>query len=191
MEPKKQLMLPVSVASPTDIARLLRESEQLDDFFRQSEIRQSGEPSVAIPQISKLMDQLIATNQLNVLQKNDRQLILETLLKMNETAPVLHISFSVDPPGSHIQKIVSWLRTHIDPHVLVTIGLQPNIGAGCVVRTTNKLFDMSLREFFTNKRQFFVEKLHIAIADPSVLAAEQAGTVPEGAQQEVQVGVTS
>lgn len=193
MEPSTTLALPESVISPTDIARLVREIESLDDFFRQAEIRQGGAPSTNIPQISKLMDQLIASNQLNLLQKNDRDLVVQVLTTMNTTAPVLHISFSVDPPGSHVQKIVSWLRTHVDPHVLVTVGLQPNIGAGCVIRTTNKLFDMSLREFFAGKRQFFVEKLHEAIADPSVLATEQTSVAIATAapQQNVQTGVAS
>lgn len=166
MEPSRQFVVPVSVVSPTDVARLKREIESIDDFFRQSEIRAGGEPTGQMPQMSKLMDQLIVANQLNLLQESDRQWIVDCLVELDASAPVLHISFSVDPPGSHVQKIVSWLRENIDAGVLVTVGLQPNIGAGCVVRTTNKIFDMSLREFFASKRGFFVEKLHDAIVDP-------------------------
>ncbi len=166
MEPNRQFVVPVSVVSPTDVARLKREIESVDEFFRQSEIRAGGEPSAHMPQMSKLMDQLIAANQLNLLQEEDRQWIVDSLVQLDASAPVLHISFSVDPPGSHVRKIVSWLRENVDPGVLVTVGLQPNIGAGCVVRTTNKIFDMSLREFFASKRSFFVKKLHDAISDP-------------------------
>ena len=178
MEPNRQFVLPVSVVSPTDIARLLREIDSIDNFFRQNEIRAGGQPTGQMPQVSKLMDQVIASNQLNLLQEQDRQWIVSSFQEMNEAAPVLHISFSVDPPGSHVQKIVAWLRENIEPSALVTVGLQPNIGAGCVVRTTNKIFDMSLREFFASKRGFFVEKLHQAIADPSVLTAEAAANQP-------------
>lgn len=188
MEPSRQFVLPVSVISPTDIARLLREIESIDDFFRQATIREGGEPTGVMPQTSKLMDQVISSNELNLLQVEDRAGIVVSLDAMSKSAPVLHISFSVDPPGSHVQKIVSWLRSNIDATTLVTVGLQPNIGAGCVVRTTNRIFDMSLRDFFARKRQFFVDKLHIAIADPSVLEAEQqaASQLPRP-QQGIQV----
>ncbi len=86
--------------------------------------------------------------------------------ELHQSAPILHISFSVDPPGAYVQKIVAWLRVNIHKYALITVGLQPNIGAGCIVRTTNKLFDFSLREFFAEKRGFFIEKLHAAVADP-------------------------
>lgn len=168
------LQLPVSIISPTDIARLLREIESIDDFFRQSKIRGGGSSSVdSMPQASKLMSQLSNDNQLNLLQETDRDRVVGTLKSLQDSAPVLHISFSVDPPGSHVQKIVAWLRSNIDEHTLVTVGLQPNIGAGCVVRTTNKLFDFSLREFFASKRQFFIEKMHQSLADPDLLEAER------------------
>ena len=187
MEPNRQFILPVSVVSPTDIARLLREIESVDDFFRQTEIRAGGEPTGQMPQVSKLMDQVVSSNKLNLLQEQDRSWIESSLKATSQSAPVLHISFSVDPPGSHVQKIVQWLRENVEPSALVTVGLQPNIGAGCVVRTTNKIFDMSLREFFSSKREFFVEKLHQVIADPALAGAEAVESLPEPQQQGVPV----
>lgn len=158
-------VLPSSIVSPTDVARLNREIEAVDNFFRDAQIRQAGTPNV-MPRLSKLMDQLVSNNKLNLLQEADRAKIVSTLGSLYESAPVMHISFSVDPPGPYVQKIVSWLRRNIHPQVLVTVGLQPNIGAGCVVRTTNKLFDLSLREYFSQKRDFFIKKLHDSISDP-------------------------
>ena len=161
---QRTVALPVGIVSPTDIARLTREIESIDAFFQEQAIR-SGGTTNAMPRLSKLMDQLASENQMNLLEAQDRVVILEVLQKLHSNAPVLHISFSVDPPGAYVQKIVAWLRANIDQHILVTVGLQPNIGAGCVVRTTNKLFDFSLREYFTQKREFFIQKLHIAISD--------------------------
>ena len=160
--------LPTSIVSPTDVARLIREMEGIDNFFRDSQIRQSGTPN-ALPRLSKLMDQLVADNQLSLLDEPDRQRIASVLEALHKKAPVLHISFSVDPPGPYVQKIVTWLRANIDPAVLVTVGLQPNIGAGCVVRTTNRIFDFSLREYFAQKREFFINRLHESIADDTVV----------------------
>ncbi len=158
------ITLPVSIVSPTDIARLAREIESLDSYFQQQSIRTGGTPNT-MPRLSKLMDQLAAYNQMNLLEQKDRMTILQLLESLHQSAPILHISFSVDPPGAYVQKIVDWLRRNVHQYVLVTVGLQPNIGAGCIVRTTNKLFDFSLREYFAQKREFFIEKLHESIAD--------------------------
>ncbi len=188
---ENKLSLPVGIVSPTDIARLTREIEAIENYFREQRIRQAGEPN-SMPRLSKLMDQMAAENQLNLLDTADRTKILEVLEKLHSSAPVMHISFSVDPPGPYVQKIVSWLRQNIDQHVLVTVGLQPNIGAGCVVRTTNKLFDFSLREFFAQKREFFIKKMHESITEQGaeeVLVAQQEVSVSPESVSDTPVAV--
>jgi hypothetical protein len=154
---KNKIILPSTIVSPTDIARLVREIETVDDYFRQLEIRGKEK---TIPRMSKLLDSTIAANQLSIDDSANREHIVQGLQTVQTSAPIMHISFSVDPPGSHVQSLVTWLRKNIDDNVLVTVGLQPNIGAGCVVRTTNKIFDLSLREYFTSKRDFFTKILH-------------------------------
>jgi F0F1-type ATP synthase delta subunit len=177
MQNNATFLLPVSIVSPTDIARLSREIENLDNNFREQAIRNPGTTNV-MPQLSNLLGQLAADNQLNLLNDVDRSKVLQLLTLLHKSAPVMHISFSIDPPGAYVQKIVDWLRHNIHQHVLVTVGLQPNIGAGCVVRTNNKLFDFSLREYFSQKREFFIDKLHQAISDEGVSVAAQSTTEP-------------
>lgn len=162
MESASTFQLPVEIISPTDIARLVRELENLDEFFRQMVIRQGAATSV--PRYSRLLDTLVSLNGTNLLQQGDRNSLLEFLRGLNTVAPVMHISFSTDPPGQYVQKIVGWLRTNIHPLVLVQVGLQPTIGAGCIVRTQNHSFDFSLRRFFDEKHDFFMKKLHDAVA---------------------------
>jgi F0F1-type ATP synthase delta subunit len=69
------------------------------------------------------------------------------------------MSFSADPSASFIERLMAWLRQEINPYVLVSVGLQPNIGAGCVVRSTNRQFDFSLRQDFLNKRDLLMNKI--------------------------------
>lgn len=173
---ERAITLPVAIVSPTDIARLTREIESVDNFFREQEIRAAGQPN-AMPRLSKLMDMLVSENQMNLLESNDRSKLLTILQGLHKVAPVLHISFSVDPPGAYVQKLVAWLRKNIHAYVLVTVGLQPNIGAGCIVRTTNKLFDFSLREYFTQKREFFIDKLHTSVFEDQTTNADQSQAV--------------
>jgi hypothetical protein len=159
MESKKTFELPIAVISPTDVARLLRELENLDEYFRQAAIRTGGTPQSA-PRYSRLLDEVVIANNLNLLQENDRQWLISAFKGLETSAPIMHVSFSVDPPGPYVQKIVNWFRQNIRGDVLVRVGLQPNIGAGCVVRTTNKSFDFSLRRFFDSKHDFFMKRLH-------------------------------
>lgn len=191
----QQLQLPIGIISPMDIARMLREVEMLDEFFRQAAIRQGGTP-VAIPRYSRLLDDLVVNNKLNLLQNVDRDKIIAFLHTMEKNAPVLHISFSTDPPGPYVQKIVAWLRTNINPHILVRVGLQPNIGAGCVVRTQNHSIDMSLRRFFESKSEFFAHKLHEAVKPtavdeplPDIVPAAELSSPPASAPEPRKVPV--
>jgi hypothetical protein len=194
MENKKAFILPIAVVSPTDVARLSREVENLDEFFRQSEIRAGGTPQSA-PRYSRLLDEVVVMNGMNLLQEIDRSKLMTLLAGLSDRAPVLHISFSVDPPGPYVQKIVAWLRQNVQGDVLVRVGLQPNIGAGCIVRTTNKSFDFSLKRFFDSKHEFFMEKLHEVVSPESQSELEQTAeaNVVNVAQQPTQqpAGVSS
>lgn len=146
------LHLPLSVVGRVDIGRLLREVEAVDDFLKQSGIREPGTP-VKLPKTSRLFDETVEVNKLNVLHDDDRARLFEFLKQVKANAPVLHMSFSADPSPVFTQKLITWLRSEVHPIVLLQVGLQPNIGAGCVVRTQNKYFDFSLRNRFKERGQ--------------------------------------
>lgn len=167
-----KIQLPSDVISPTDIYRLIREIDTLDNYFRQAEIRNGGTPQ-SPPRYSRLLDSLVTLNGINVLEATERTNLLSNLQQISENSPVMHMSFSVDPPGAYIQKIVSWLRENLQGDILLRTGLQPNIGAGCVVRTTNHAYDFSLRKYFETKREYFGQKLHEAVASQDDHFADQ------------------
>jgi hypothetical protein len=150
--------LPLLVAGPIDVGRLLREVQVVDEFLMQSTIREAG-TQAKLPKTSRLMDETMQLNKLNLLVESDRKRLKDFLTTVKDRAPVMHISFSADPSPLFIQKIMTYLRTEIHPLVLVNIGLQPNIGAGCVIRTTNKHFDFSLREKFADNRNLLLAQL--------------------------------
>ncbi|HWB38906.1 MAG TPA: hypothetical protein VG604_01575 [Candidatus Saccharimonadales bacterium] len=155
---KPQLSLPVLVATPVDLGRLLREIETIDETLLQLGLRKPGS-EIKMPKTSQLMDHISEQNKLNLLQPEDRKALQAFLTSIKEQAPVLHMSFSSDPNTAFIEKLMAWLRREINPYLLITIGLQPNIGAGCIVRSTNKYFDMSLRQDFANKTELLREAL--------------------------------
>jgi len=159
----RDLQLPVLVVRPGDLGRLVRELAAIDDQLLQLKLRQAGS-EVKLPKTTQLMDQLISLNGLNLLQVGDRDWLIEALGAIKNHAPVLNISFSVDPSPVFMGKLMTWLRREIHPFVLVNIGLQPNIAAGCVVRTTNQVFDFTLRRNFAQKRDMLRQAL---IAPPA------------------------
>jgi hypothetical protein len=156
--PKQKLVgLPLQVVGPVDVGRLLRELEAFENSLLELGIR-GGDPK-AVPKTTQMMDQTATFNSLNLLQPEDRKMLRELLTSVKSRAPVLHMSFSSEPAPVFIEKLMGWLRSEIHPVVLLTIGLQPNIGAGCIVRSTNHFFDFSLRTDFLKKRELLMAGL--------------------------------
>ena len=189
---KGYLSLPIQATGRVDIGRLLREVEQIDSFLKQAAIREPG-TSLKMPKTSRLLDEFASSNKLNLLQDEDRSRVLNFLIMVRAKAPLLHMSFSVDPAPAFVQKLITWLRAEIHPLVLLQIGLQPNIGAGCVVRGTSKYFDFSLREHFKKQRPLLIEKLHGDLQNSAAKAApaEVSLEEPERKLKEVEYALTS
>ncbi|MGH7196051.1 MAG: hypothetical protein ACREGA_04725 [Candidatus Saccharimonadales bacterium] len=152
------IKLPLQIVGAADLSRLIREFETLDDFFAQAAIRYPEQPA-AMPEVSGLLHDFIALNNLDLLRGDQRQNVYQSLGELKVRAPVLHISFAVAASAAFVAKIVIWLRANIHPQLLVTVGLEPSIAAGCVVRTTNKQFDFSLRRHFEQQRGLLVDSL--------------------------------
>jgi F0F1-type ATP synthase delta subunit len=155
---KSEAQLPPSLVGSADLSRLIRELNELNESLLQLSLRQSGS-TIKMPKTSQLMDQVTNYNKLNLLQETQRKDLLTFLESVRKNAPVMHMSFSSDPTPIFLEKLVAWLRKEIDPFVLLTIGLQPTIGAGCIVRTTNRYFDLSLKQNFLNKHDLLMSKL--------------------------------
>lgn len=165
-----QLQLPVGVVTRADVARLAFETEAVDNFLRQASIREAG-TALQIPKASRLFDEIVSVNKLNMLQEADRQRLFQFLQTIRTKAPVLHMSFSTDPSPLFQQRLITWIRQQMHPFALIQIGLQPSIGAGCVVRSTNKYYDFSLRQRFTDKRMLLISKLR-GVQTPEEVSAE-------------------
>lgn len=166
------MILPSNVVSKIDTGRLLREIEAYDDHMHQAALKKSND-ALAKYDFSNMLSELISINNIDIIHASECQRAMDFIAHVHNKAPVMHMSFSADPSPLFTKKLVTWLRKEIHPLVLVQIGLQPNIGAGCVVRTTNKYFDFSLRQRFKQKREqllnFFAQAN--TIAQPTALTS--------------------
>lgn len=156
---RQAIVLPTLISSPGDVSRARRELESLDNYLEAQRLREPGAPMDRLPKLSRSLNELAETNNLNLLHRTVRQELERYLDSVRNGAPVIHVSFASDPSSASLQKIVVWLRQNIRPDVLVQVGLQPGIVAGCVVRTTNRYFDFSLRKHLQDRTSFLLDAL--------------------------------
>jgi F0F1-type ATP synthase delta subunit len=151
-----ELRLPLSVVSQVDVARLIRELNGLEDFFAGAALRRSGSP-LPPPRLTRLLDQVAADNKCNLLDAAQRKNLQTALNQILGVAPLLHISFAAEPSPKALERILVWFRSNIHPQALLQVGLQPTIAAGCVLRTPNKLFDMSMRSYLKKQEPYLAQ----------------------------------
>jgi F0F1-type ATP synthase delta subunit len=140
------MKLPIQILTKADVSRLVREMDSLEMFFTAAALRAADAKTV--PQVSQQLTVLLNENNLNLLTKEDRLKIRNFLKYLHGNAPVVHASFAADPKPDFLMKIVAWFREQAHPNVLLQIGLQPGLAAGCIFRTTNKYFDFSFKKHF-------------------------------------------
>ena len=151
-----QLKLPNSLVSQVDVARIMRELNSLNDFFINSRARPAGSP-VQPPRLTRPLDQLAQNNQCNLLEEPQRKQLYDQLNNILGRAPLLHMSFAAEPSTKALETVIVWLRANIHPQALLQVGLQPTIAAGCILRTPNRIFDMSMRSHLKEQEPYLVE----------------------------------
>jgi F0F1-type ATP synthase delta subunit len=171
---QQKMVLPTLVFGKVEVRRLQRELESLDEFLRSMAVRR--QTKFEMPRVSRMLDALANENHLDLLKGAHRTAITAFIADILESAPTIHMSFAADPSSAFTAKIVSWLRANVHPFALLDIGLQPNIAAGCIVRTTNKVFDLSLRRHFAEKHDMLLQAMqgNAARPAPPVTAAPQS-----------------
>lgn len=139
----EQLKLPPNLVNRGDVLKTMRELNALNDFFVGAKVRQPG-TGLQMPKTSKSLELLASENGRNLFDEQQRQTLYKDLATLSNGAPHLHISFASEPTPKALEPILVWLRENIHPQVLLSVGFQPAIAAGCVLRSSNKIFDMSM-----------------------------------------------
>lgn len=145
---------PLSVITRLDTSRAMRELEDFESAMSEAHVKGHH-----VPALTPLLKDIAEENHVDIHKKDTRILVRHMLEEMRTSAPVVHISFSVEPDDKVVKHIAKWFREETLPNVVVQFGIQPSIGVGCVVRTTNKFFDFSLRKHLNEKSNLFREKI--------------------------------
>jgi F0F1-type ATP synthase delta subunit len=152
----EQVKLPLTVVSQSDLRRIRRELNSLNDFFVSANNRQAG-TAINPPALTRSLNELANENRCNLLKVEERNALMQNIDKLLAEAPLLHVSFAVEPSVKALEKVLAWLRQNVHQHALLQVGLQPAIAAGCVLRTPNKIFDMSLHNHLEKQRDFLTQ----------------------------------
>lgn len=155
-----ELKLPPSIVDRTDINRILRDLDEREAQF----IAAAAKSQVLTTQSSnqKLSD-LAGLNSIDLADRDACQKLKAVLEQMAAKLPEIHLSLANEAPQEIIESLTTWFRTNIHPGILVKIGLQPSLAAGCVVRTPNKIFDMSLRAQIRQQQTYLEELIRGAV----------------------------
>lgn len=176
LENENALSLPPSLISNTDVARLIRELEAVDNEFEQQVARNPGAAPI-VPSLSRSLAAICQDNNLLLADSEVRASLRQKLVSIKDSAPVVHITFASEAEPEVVGQLVSWIRARLHPSALVTTGQQPNIVGGCIVRTPDHIYDFSLRERFRASQGAFIEALGVALGKTPYIQVEGA-TVP-------------
>jgi hypothetical protein len=175
-----QIQLPDRLISSVDLSRTLRELKALDDSLHQAELRKPGEPT-QLARSSATLEELAQINNIALTDKAQREQLIAIMQAFYEHAPRVHMSVAVEPSARFTQQVTIWMRKNINPVLLIEVGLQPTLAAGCMLRTSNKIFDMSLRHRFIESRHILFEKLGVdsePVLQPELATVSQAVAQP-------------
>lgn len=154
-----ELKLPIEIVGRPEINGLLRELQAIDDYLATQTAEAKNVPQL---KLSQLLNGLAQQNGYNLLEADQRKELRGRLNSLLKKSPLIRMSFAANPSAEAVEKILVWLRANIHPAVLLQIGLQPSIVAGCVLRTPNRNFDLSLRQHIQTQQPQLVELLRKA-----------------------------
>lgn len=154
------IKLPERLVSSVDLSRTIRELQALNESVLQAQLRTPGSPT-HLSRSGITLEELAHLNGIKLTDESQREQLIKLLQAFEEHATRIHMSVAVEPSARFTRQIIVWLRTNINPAVLLEIGLQPTLAAGCLIRTPNRVFDMSLRHRFSEQRGLLLDKISL------------------------------
>jgi len=161
-----KFVFPPALVTRTDLARLVREVEGVDNEFEAQKARNhaTGKTGYRLPALSRSLGDFLDLNKLDITDDHGRMVLKEQLRAVKDKAPVIHMTFAVEADPASLAQLVTYLRKEVHPQTLLSVGLQPSLVGGAYVRTPNHIHDFSLRELLASKRSVITTALEDAMA---------------------------
>lgn len=155
-----ELKLPNSIGGKRDLILATRQIEKVLNDKLQDEVRAKyGAEVIGTKAGQRVLNDLLELNGIKEDDANSLKRLLQALEAVRQYAPRVRISFAQEPDQDQYESVVAWFRKEVDQGVLVQVGVQPTIGAGCIVQTNSRRYDMSLKTRVLNSTPKFLEVL--------------------------------
>lgn len=153
-------VLPASVITRLDIARVISQAEAADNALTSASVRaKAGASAEAPPVVSDLLREFLTANQLDFNDSQQRSKLIAGLRSLKDNLPVIHMTFAAPADQESLQQIAGWLRQSVHPQAVISVGLQPGLIGGVYIRTTNHVHDLSVRAQLAGHRDLLVKEI--------------------------------
>jgi F0F1-type ATP synthase delta subunit len=160
-------VFPSALIGRADLARLLRELENLDNDLESQRARNRDKAEgYHMPNMSRALSDFLETNKIDAANDHARMELTKQLRKLKDHAPVIHMTFASDADPESLQQLVGWIRSELHPQALLSVGLQPSLVGGVYIRTPNHVHDFSVRAHMKDSRKLIVEALDALSRSP-------------------------
>lgn len=160
MDTYQQLLLPPSVVTKPDVARLLDELERIDNLYTTARVRAKvGVTGPDQVRLSVPLNDFLTINQLDVNDSTVRSQLITQIRQLKDNLPIIHLTFAAEADQESLERLSTWAKQSIHHQAVLAIGLQPSLVGGVYVRTPNHVHDLSLRAQLAGKRQLLLDQL--------------------------------
>ncbi len=154
-----KIALPSSIISRADLSRLIAELEKFNNRLSEAEARQKTGHGSNSPALSERLLDFFSVNQMELGDNIDLAQLISQLRRLKDHMPIVHLTFASDADEGSLQEIVKWLRQYVHQQAVVSVGLQPELLGGVYVRTTNQVYDLSVRKKLETNRGLLVKQI--------------------------------
>lgn len=147
--------LPSAIITRADLARLMREVEDLDNELGAQKARshtKGEEGTYRLPSVSQGLSDFAELNSVDLVDDQARMGLKKQLKHIKNKAPVMHLTFATEPDFMSLKQLAEYIRKELHPQALLHTGLQPSLVGGVYMRTPNKAYDFSVRAKLAQNR---------------------------------------
>ncbi len=153
-------ILPFSIVSKADVARLVSEFEQVDNELTTMSVRaKTVAQPYSQPVLSRQLTDFLNQNKIVLHNAQERNDLLHQLYLLKDNVSIIHLTFAVPADPQSLRYLAQWLRASIHPQAIISVGLQPSLVAGVYVRTPNHVHDLSVRARLAQQHGLLVKEL--------------------------------
>lgn len=176
-----QYVLPPALITRTDLSRLVREVEDLDNELGGQKARNhaTGKQGYHLPSVSQGLSDFIELNNVDLTNDQARMELRRQLKRIKDKAPVIHLTFAMEADLPTLRQLARYIRKEFHPQALLQTGLQPALVGGVYMRTPNRAYDFSIRAKLAENRDVIQQDIDQLLYSIPVVEAPDYVQAPD------------